>query len=121
MELRGAGPHNKPRLDCPKVTALQARLAASLTGDRSMNDTVIAAVRQCAERLRVAGVDPADFDVTQAAADVEDLRKAIGIESWSIAGSYGTSSRYLTDYLRAFPGRVQAAYLDSPWSPRSTT
>ena len=42
---------------------------------------------------------------------------AMGVEAWSGAGSYGTQSRVLFRYLEDFPGRLAAAWLDSPWFP----
>ena len=65
------------------------------------------------------GVEPADFDTAAAAADVEDLRLAMGVDTWSGAGSYGTQSRVLFRYLHDFPGRLEAAWLDSPWFPET--
>ena len=50
--------------------------------------------KACADRLRKAGVDPAEFDVAETAADIEDLRRAVGVERWRLAGTYGTASRY---------------------------
>src|ERR1041384_7181327 len=50
-----------------------------------------AAVAKCAERLRAAGVDITAYNTRESAADLEDLRKALGAEKlilWAI--SYGT-------------------------------
>ena len=73
----------------------------------------------CAARLRKSGVEPANFDTAAAAADVDELRKAMGVDTWSAAGSYGTQSRVLFRYLHDFPGRLEAAWLDSPWYPET--
>ena len=73
----------------------------------------------CAARLRESGVEPANFDTAAAAADVDELRKAMGVDTWWGAGSYGTQSRVLFRYLHDFPGRLEAAWLDSPWFPET--
>jgi pimeloyl-ACP methyl ester carboxylesterase len=74
-------------------------------------------VKACRERLAREGVDPARYDLENAARDTEDLRIALEVDRWAYLNSYGTSSRYLFEYLRAFPDRAQAAYLDSPQFP----
>jgi hypothetical protein len=62
-------------------------------------------------------VEPANFDTAAAAADVDALLTALDADSWWMAGSYGTQSRVLFRYLHDYPGRLDAAYLDSPWFP----
>ena len=43
----------------------------------------------------------------------------MGVDTWWGAGSYGTQSRVLFRYLHDFPGRLEAAWLDSPWFPET--
>lgn len=117
VEWRGSGPHNEPSLRCPEVDALQPDFAAAPSEDLEVRAAFVQAVKACADRLREAGVDPADFDVAETAADIEDLRRAVGVERWRLAGTYGTASRYLLAYVSSFPGRLEGAFLDSPWPP----
>lgn len=117
MESRGAGPHSEPSLRCPEVDALDKVAAVSRTGDQRLLDEFLAAVRTCRDRLTQTGVDVADYDVSATAVDVEDLRVALGIDRWATVSSEGTASRYVVEYLRRFPDRVDAAFLDSPWFP----
>jgi pimeloyl-ACP methyl ester carboxylesterase len=70
-------------------------------------------VDQCRSRLAASGIDPSDFDLTTMAADVEDLRRALGLESWNLA-AYGSWSRLALEVMRQYPDHVRAAYLDSP-------
>ncbi len=116
-EPRGSGPHSTPSLRCPETDALQVRAAGARTGDTSLTADFTAAVKACATRLRASGVDLAQYDSTTAAADLEDLRVASGVDNWAFIGSYGTRSRTLFEYLRSYPGHTRAAYLDSPWFP----
>ena len=44
---------------------------------------------------------------------------AMGVEAWRGAGSYGTQSRVLYRYVDDFPGRLETAWLDSPWFPET--
>jgi pimeloyl-ACP methyl ester carboxylesterase len=116
MELRGTG-HSLPSLACPEVSALDGREAGTPTGDPQLLNEFISAVKACRQRLVSNGVDPADYDLQNVARDEEDLRVAMGVDRWATLNSYGTSSRYLFEYLREFPSRVRAAYVDSPQFP----
>lgn len=114
LEWRGSGPHSTPSLRCPEVDPLGVRAAAVPHDNAGLRDAFVAAVAACAKRLRSRGVDPADYDTAAMAQDIEDLRVAVGIDRWQIAGAYGTQSAVLFEYLRRYPGHVKAAYLDSP-------
>ncbi len=118
LAFRGTDP-SSPTLTCPEVDAL-----ANLAPDRPDDDPglrthFLESVTACAVRLRASGIEPANFDTAAAAADVDELRKAMGIDAWWGAGSYGTQSRVLFRYLHDFPGRLGAAWLDSPWFPET--
>jgi hypothetical protein len=116
-EPRGSGPHSTPSLRCPETDALQKRAADARTGNASLTAAFAAAVKACATRLRAAGVDPAQYDATASAADLEDLRTAAGVHAWAYIGSYGTRSRIVFAYLQRYRGHTRSAYLDSPWFP----
>ena len=116
LAFRGTDP-STPSLTCPEVDALSDRAAGLPDDDEGLRRDFLQAVSDCADRLRGEGVEPADFDSAAAAADLEDLRLAMGVDTWSGAGSYGTQSRVLYRYLQDFPGRLDGAWLDSPWFP----
>lgn len=116
IDQRGTG-HSRPRLDCPEVDALDDEAAATLTSDDDVRTEFIAAVKACHDRLVAQGVDVGAYNVEQAAADVEDLRRALGIETWNL-GSLGTQSRILLEVMRSFPEHVRAVYMDSPEFPQ---
>jgi len=117
MESRGAGPHAEPSLACPEVDELDHRGASSLTGDSALIEDFLAAVRACRDRVTASGVDVADYDTAEGAADIEDLRVALDLQAWAEVGAEGTSSRFVFEHLRRFPDRVERAFLDSPWFP----
>jgi pimeloyl-ACP methyl ester carboxylesterase len=116
MELRGTG-HSSPELSCPEVDALNDDVATALASDDDVRAEFVAAVKACHDRLTAEGVDVAAYDVEQAAADVEDLRRALGIPTWNL-GSLGTQSRILLEVLRSFPEHVRSVFLDSPEFPQ---
>jgi pimeloyl-ACP methyl ester carboxylesterase len=70
------------------------------------------ALRSCRRRLARSGVDPANYNTTASAADVEDLRVALGYEQWNLYGiSYGT--RLALEVMRRHPAGVRSVILDS--------
>jgi pimeloyl-ACP methyl ester carboxylesterase len=116
IDTRGTG-HSRPRLACPEVDALDDEVATALASDEDVRTEFSAAVKACHDHLASQGVDVAAYDVEQAAADVEDLRDALGIPTWNL-GSLGTQSRILLEVMRRFPEHVRAVYMDSPEFPQ---
>jgi pimeloyl-ACP methyl ester carboxylesterase len=114
LEWRGSGPHSTPSLRCPEVDPLGRLAAAVRHDDPKTHEAFVAAIRQCAKRLRSKGIDPADYTATAMAQDIEDLRIAARIDRWAMGASYGTQSAVLFEYVHLFPSRVMAGYLDSP-------
>jgi pimeloyl-ACP methyl ester carboxylesterase len=117
MEARGAGPHSSPSLRCVEADDLAVRSAGARSGDPELEAAFVEAVGSCATRLRTAGIEPAAYGVADTAADLEDLRVALGLDHWAGIGSEGTTSRVLFEYVRMYPERVTAAVTDSPWFP----
>lgn len=116
MNLSPRGTVGNPGLPltCPEVDQL---VTAGVTDqDQPTRDAFVSAVAGCGARLRAAGVEPADYGVTANAADIEDLRMALGEDVWGGGGSYGTTSRTALVYIAQHPGRVERLILDSPAS-----
>ncbi|HEX6762079.1 MAG TPA: alpha/beta fold hydrolase [Gaiellaceae bacterium] len=98
FDQRGTG---AGALDCP---ALQAEMGSSdLTPPRA------ASVRACAREL---GARRPFYGTDDVVADMDDLRRALGVERWSLDGvSYGT---YVGErYALAHPTHVKKLVLDS--------
>jgi hypothetical protein len=74
IDPRGTG-HSRPRLACAEVDALDDDVATALASDDDVREEFQAAVKACHDRLASQGVNVAAYDVEQAAADVEDLRR----------------------------------------------
>ena len=73
---------------------------------------------RCAERLRNDGVDLTAYNSRESAADIADLRTALGIENWTLFGrSYGT--RLALSTLRYRPEGIRAVVLDSVVPPQA--
>jgi pimeloyl-ACP methyl ester carboxylesterase len=116
LDQGGTG-HSRPLLSCPELERVSTDGLTRTTGDPSVRQDLLEAVSQCRARLQASGVDPSDFDLTAMAADVEDLRRALGLASWNLA-AYGTWSRLALEVIREYPDHVRATYLDSPQFPQ---
>jgi pimeloyl-ACP methyl ester carboxylesterase len=86
VDQRGTG-RSDPRLDC------EARDQLVTNGTQAWADRVAAAdaaVKVCRQQLVAAGVDLSAFNTAENAADIVDLRTALGYDKWFVYGvSYG--------------------------------
>jgi pimeloyl-ACP methyl ester carboxylesterase len=106
LDQRGTGTSDA-RLGCEE--SFLAPLGRPL--DRATAGEVLSrAVARCADRHRAAGVDLAGYNTRESAADLEDLRRALGVTKLSLWGiSYGTHLALAT--MKAYPGSVDRAVL----------
>lgn len=111
FDQRGTG-FSRPALDCPEL----GHLASDLLGRevtraekvRAEVDTALS----CRNRLVSEGVNVAGYTSAASAADLEDLRVALGYEQWNLFGiSYGTRLALTT--MRDYPGGIRSVVLDS--------
>ena len=111
FDQRGVGA-SEPALDCPEDTdAVFATLDQHLTTEeeRALH---VEALRVCRERLVSEGVDLTGYNTAENAADVRDLRLALGIPEWNLYGvSYGTRLALAT--MRDYPQGIRSVILDS--------
>jgi pimeloyl-ACP methyl ester carboxylesterase len=115
FDQRGIG-LSQPSLDCPEM--LQSEINS--LNQPSTNITAglgeLTAIRKCHDRLAKANVNFAAFNSEENAADVADLRTALGYKSWNLYGiSYGTRLALIT--MRDFPTGVRSVILDSTFPP----
>ncbi|WP_346245921.1 alpha/beta hydrolase [Sphingomonas rustica] len=94
----------QPSLACPELNALRAAGA----GDGEQ----LAAAARCRKTLVAAGVDLDGYSSAEAADDLDDLRRLLGIRHWNLIGfSYGT--RLAQTVLARHPDGVRSVVLDS--------
>lgn len=115
FDQRGAG-LAIPDLNCPeKEEAVLAALGSAdpWPADLERNRT---ATRACRLRLRHAKVDLDQYDTIASTKDMEWIRQALGVDTWSLWGaSYAT--RLHLAYARRYPERVRSMLLDSVYPP----
>lgn len=113
FDQRGTG-HSIPSLDCPESTQLtQELLGQDITRAAKVQAEVDTALH-CRERLAQSGINLAAYTSAASAADMHDLRQALGYRSWNLFGiSYGT--RLALTAMRDYPQDIRSAMLDSTY------
>ena len=75
-------------------------------------------IKACRDELTAAGYDVAAYNTTENAADIAELRTALGIEQWNVYGvSYG--SKLALTVLRDHPQGIRSVVLDSVSPPNN--
>jgi pimeloyl-ACP methyl ester carboxylesterase len=109
IDQRGTG-HSRPSLDCPEVD----RVPGNTFGGRARQ---LLALRECRARLVADGVVLDAYSSAESAADLADLRQALGIEAWNLYGaSYGT--RLALTAMRDHPEGIRSVILDAAYPPQ---
>jgi pimeloyl-ACP methyl ester carboxylesterase len=115
FDQRGLG-FSKPSLNCAEVDeaiwqGFETTDAADVEGER-----ILDALGVCHDRLVEEGVDLDGYDTPNNAADVADLRVALGIDEWNLRGvSYGSALAIET--MRIHPEGIRSVLLDSVVTP----
>lgn len=111
FDQRGTG-YSIPRLDCPERQALVPALLDGSLSEAEAARAVEEAFLRCRDRLVGEGNDLSAYNSAASAADLNDLRLALGYEQLNLYGvSYGT--RLALTALRDYPQAVRSAVLDS--------
>lgn len=113
FDQRGTG-YSEPSLACPESTELALDLLDDILSDEEVNALYLEMLGECRERLLAEGVNLAVYDSAASAADVDDLRRALGYEQFNLYGiSYGT--RLAQTIMRDYPEGVRSVILDSSY------
>ena len=115
FDQRGTGLAT-PSLECPeREEAFLAALSdpAPFADELESFDTSLS---NCYERLTDEGYDLDQYNSQTNAADLADLRVAMGIDEWNLWGvSYGT--RLALTAMRSYPEGIRSVVLDSVYPP----
>lgn len=115
LEQRGNF-HSEPNLVCPEVEAYLTASVSEHFSDPATGKKSDAATTACRDRLTASGIDLAAYNTVENAADVADLRVALGIDVWNVYGtSYGTDLALRV--LRDHPEGIRSVVLDSVVPP----
>lgn len=109
LDQRGAG-LSEPGLHCGELDAPDVAGAGESIDDPARRRAIKAGAASCRNRYVERGVDLSAFNTVESAADIEDLRRAVGVPQLNLhASSYGT--RLALEVARAFPSSVRSAFL----------
>ena len=104
--------YSKPALTCKEVRDLSLRTLDQKLSVEEGSRLATEALASCRDRLKVEGVNLAAFNSLENAADVNDLRVALGYEKINLYGvSYGTLLALHT--MRDFPAGLRSVILDA--------
>ena len=108
FEQRGTY-NTKPWLNCTEVPeAIKEAYRKGLNRD----SMVLQAVKACRKRLASEGIDLDAYNTIENAADIEDLRRVLKIDSINLVGiSY--SGGLMMTLMRNFPQHIRSVVLDS--------
>lgn len=114
-DQRGTG-FSTPNLDCTETNEAIWGIFATTDSSEVEGKRIEDSLERCRDRLRADGVDLDGYDTTQNAADLADLRVALGIDEWNLRGvSYGSALAIET--VRNHPEGVRSVLLDSVVPP----
>lgn len=115
FDQRGVG-YSEPALNCPELADLALRMIGIYRTREQETEDQVEAAFACRDRLAANGIDLTAYHTAANAADVNDIRIALGygrLDLWGI--SYGT--RLALAVQRDFPGIVANLVLDSALPP----
>ena len=117
LDQRGTG-DSVPSLECPVRQRLEIPADRPFDVDETL-DLLQEASGSCAARLRRGGVDLDAYNTEESAADLDELRQALGEPSMVLWGaSYGTHLAMAT--IRRYGEHVERAILHGPEGPDHT-
>lgn len=117
IDQRGTG-QSRPALTCPEINEAGDRVIEQNLSHTQKVAVEAAALTRCGERLRSEGVHLAAYTSAASAADLHDLRVALGYAEWNIFGiSYGTRLALTT--MRDYPEDIRSVVLDSVYPPQT--
>ncbi|MBO1269815.1 alpha/beta fold hydrolase [Arthrobacter cavernae] len=109
--------HTDPSLACPEVDTFIREAPGLRLIDPVAAQKSDEATKACRTRLAKAGIDLSAYNSTENAADIADLRTALGIKEWNVFGvSYGTD--LALQVARNHPQGIRGVVLDSVLPPQ---
>jgi len=116
LDQRGVG-YSRPSLNCPEAENQWYQDWTQNLSSEVSDQHYAQALQACHDRLVTEGINPSAYTSAANAADVEDLRIALGYSKWNLFGSsYGT--RLALTVMRDYPGGVRSVILDSVYPPQ---
>lgn len=107
----------RPELACPDYPGYVWELAEQDLSSSEKENLLGEKLLECHDRLLAEGINLSAYNSVENAADVNDLRLALGYEQVNLYGiSYGT--RLALTVMRDYPEGVRSAIIDSVYPPQ---
>ncbi|HET7039311.1 MAG TPA: alpha/beta hydrolase [Gemmatimonadales bacterium] len=111
FDQRGVG-SSSPSLECQGLRPLFYSVLGENLSTEEYRRRILEEAEDCREDLLARGADLRAYNSAENAADVEDLRRLLGYETWNLFGiSYGT--RLALTVMRDYPNGLRSVVLDS--------
>jgi Predicted hydrolases or acyltransferases (alpha/beta hydrolase superfamily) len=111
FDQRGTG-YSEPSLAAPELINLTYETLDQDLTPKEYNELSLEALSDCHDRLVAEGINLGAYNSAENAADLNDLRIALGYEEWNLFGvSYGT--RLALTAMRDYPEGIRSVILDS--------
>lgn len=111
VDQRGTG-YSEPSLYCPESDDVTSEYLDDLLSDEEWERLGEEAAQACRDRLTGEGIDVSVFNSSENAADIDDLRAALGYEAINLYSiSYGTFLAQVI--MRDHPEGIRSVVLDS--------
>lgn len=111
FDQRGTG-YSQPSLYCPPLASDSLLGTSQVAQSPEMLQQELDSYIACGQAYQQAGVDLTTYNTPENAADIEDLRRALGYEQLNLfSASYGT--RLALEAMRFRPETIRSAVLDS--------
>lgn len=111
VEQRG-NYYAKPHLDCPEWSAAITQINVSQLKEPQSSELLQNAAKACKERLLKKGIDLNGYNTNEIAADISDLTKTLGIESYNLL-TISYSTKIAQVLLRDYPKGIRSVVMDS--------
>jgi pimeloyl-ACP methyl ester carboxylesterase len=116
VDQRGTG-LSKPQLACPEVDRAGWQGLDRHLSEAASNGLIYTALRACRTRLVKAGIDLTAYNNVENAADIADLRTALGYKQINLqGGSYG--STLALQVMRDHPQGIRSVVLEAIADPQ---
>ena len=112
FEQRGTY-YAKPHLACPEWGQAIYRINTEDLEDAQADSLLVKAAAKCKNALEKSGVDLNGYNTNESAADIADLRKALGIEAYNLL-TLSYSTKIAQVLMRDYPEGIRSVVMDSP-------
>jgi pimeloyl-ACP methyl ester carboxylesterase len=111
IDQRGTG-FSQPSFDCPEFDAVSYETETQNLSIQQSNSKYVEASRTCVNRVKASAANLQDYTTAATAADLEELRLALGYTQWNLYSFYDGSQLALT-MMREYPGSIRSVIMDS--------